>query len=322
VTLYLPGFIDAVRQQQSHKLANIECLFSRGAILENEEQFSPYKNIAKQLGMSLNNEQFPHAAIKHATEKNSDDHRWMTFASPILLLPNREHLAMVKANHFSLTEVEAESFCHELNLHFEEDELHFTYQTAEQWYCTAEKPFETAKISPETIIGENIYPHIPHGENKMSWQAVFNEVQMLLHHSPTNKKRIDAGKPEINSLWFWGAGQLPDNYQAQITSVITDDICVKSMAKLGSVLASPYNKQFSSNIKSNAQNIIYLSNDFFSLMDLSKIDETLFLQLRNFLKSKIIDELVFYFSEEKKLVVTAKNIKRFWKRNRKFNTLF
>jgi len=32
---------------------------------------------------------------------------------------------------------------------------------------------------------------------------------MLLHHSPVNERREAQGLPRVNSLWFWGAGALP-----------------------------------------------------------------------------------------------------------------
>jgi hypothetical protein len=41
------------------------------------------------------------------------------------------------------------------------------------------------------------------------WRQALNEVQMCLHSHPVNQSREANGQAVVNSLWFWGAGDLP-----------------------------------------------------------------------------------------------------------------
>ena len=41
------------------------------------------------------------------------------------------------------------------------------------------------------------------------WRALANEAQITLHQHPWNARRLAAGRPAVNALWFWGGGTLP-----------------------------------------------------------------------------------------------------------------
>ena len=42
------------------------------------------------------------------------------------------------------------------------------------------------------------------------WRRILNEIQVALHQCPVNVRRRQLGKQEINSVWFWGGGFIPD----------------------------------------------------------------------------------------------------------------
>ncbi len=46
---------------------------------------------------------------------------------------------------------------------------------------------------------------------------------MVLHNHPRNVQRLAAGQAPVNSLWFWGAGALPDHVTARVARALTDD---------------------------------------------------------------------------------------------------
>ena len=46
---------------------------------------------------------------------------------------------------------------------------------------------------------------------------------MVLHNHPHNAARAAAGLAPINSLWFWGAGALPDHVRSDYAGVYSDD---------------------------------------------------------------------------------------------------
>ncbi len=42
------------------------------------------------------------------------------------------------------------------------------------------------------------------------WRHAINEAQIILHAHPVNQAREAAGRPQVNSLWPWGGGRLPE----------------------------------------------------------------------------------------------------------------
>ncbi len=318
----MPDLQKIIQQNDTSKLNNLELMLSRGT-MEDCVDLPCYSQIAEQLGLIIEGDSFPMAAIELYAEKLSDDKRWVAIASPGLLVPNRDHLSMLQADHFDISEEDAKSFCKEMNIHFKDDGLQFIFTDANRWYCYSDNPFTTSINSPQDIVGQNIITYVPHGENKMGWQNIFNETQMLLHHSATNQKRMSEGKPEINNIWFWGGGTLPSTFQSKMTNVITNDKCVKNMANLGGVLASPYNEQLISNIGNlNNSVLIVLNIESLGLSDLAELDSTLFSSLIKILNKKQADELHLYYGQEKKLVLTRKMLKQFWKRKKALNHFF
>ncbi|MFA6310678.1 MAG: hypothetical protein WC681_04305 [Sterolibacterium sp.] len=62
---------------------------------------------------------------------------------------------------------------------------------------------------------------LPSGEDAARWLRLGNEAQMLLHALPLNARREAAGRPTLNSLWFWGAGSLPEATAGAAATVAT-----------------------------------------------------------------------------------------------------
>ncbi|MDQ2701994.1 MAG: phosphoglycerate mutase [Pseudomonadota bacterium] len=62
------------------------------------------------------------------------------------------------------------------------------------------------------------------------WRSLLNEAQIVLHNHPWNARRAAAGKPPVNSLWFWGGGMLSDNVTTRQPRVASDDVLVQALA--------------------------------------------------------------------------------------------
>lgn len=67
-----------------------------------------------------------------------------------------------------------------------------------------------AFTAPEDALGTDLFDHLAEGDAGRRWRSLLTEAQVVLHNHPWNARRIDAGKRPVNSLWFWGAGVLPE----------------------------------------------------------------------------------------------------------------
>jgi hypothetical protein len=85
--------------------------------------------------------------------------------------------------------------------------------------------------SPEEALGADLFDHLPKGPEGRRWRALLSEAQVALHQHPLNAERAAAGKPPVNSLWFWGGGVLPDHVTTSHASVRSNEITLRALAK-------------------------------------------------------------------------------------------
>ena len=61
-----------------------------------------------------------------------------------------------------------------------------------------------------SIIGRKADPYIEQSRQALPWYKLVNEMQMFMHQHDINHDRQASGLLPINSLWLWGAGNLPE----------------------------------------------------------------------------------------------------------------
>jgi len=96
----------------------------------------------------------------------------------------------------------------------------------ERWYIALPRETRLPRfVSPEQALGEDMFQHLPEGDGAEGrrWRALLSEAQVVLHNHPHNAARAAAGLAPINSLWFWGAGALPDHVRCGYAGVYSDD---------------------------------------------------------------------------------------------------
>src|SRR5690606_25085448 len=108
----------------------------------------------------------------------------------------------------------------------------------ERWYLrlSADPGIRTHSLSE--VIGRDVHAFLPFGESAQRWHAILNEAQMLMHGSPVNQVREQAGKPEINSVWFWGGGIVPAEASAPCEQIWSDHPLAIGLARLAAVPVS------------------------------------------------------------------------------------
>lgn len=89
-----------------------------------------------------------------------------------------------------------------------------------RWYLRLAREARLPRfVPPGEALGADLFDTLPgEGEDTPEarrWRALLSEVQVVLHNHPWNARRIAAGRPPVNSLWFWGGGVLPDHVRAR-----------------------------------------------------------------------------------------------------------
>jgi len=116
----------------------------------------------------------------------------------------------------------------------------FGYQldapTPSRWYLRLPEDTPLPRFTdPETVLGDDLFSHLPDGDNGRQWRSLMTEAQVVLHQHPWNEQRVAQGKRAVNSLWFWGAGRLPESVGTVHAQVRSRDALVQGLATLAGV---------------------------------------------------------------------------------------
>jgi hypothetical protein len=94
-------------------------------------------------------------------------------------------------------------------------------------------------VAPDDALGGDLFEHMPAGAEGRRWRALMSEAQVLLHQHPLNAERQAKGLIPVNSLWFWGAGRLPDHVSSAFAVIRSPDATVHAFARLAGIDGSP-----------------------------------------------------------------------------------
>ena len=107
-----------------------------------------------------------------------------------------------------------------------------------RWYLRLPKEAKLPDFaSPAQALGDDVFEHISDGKDARRWRTLSSEAQVVLHNHPHNAARVAAGKPPINSLWFWGGGILPDHVTCAFPTVYSDDPLLHGLTHVGTLSA-------------------------------------------------------------------------------------
>lgn len=184
---------------------------------------------------------WPVAAATRQCEAGDAAHAAWLRADPVFVQPDMNGARlMAYGQALSLTAEDAEALLPALKPLFGDTGFPIDAPTPSHWYLRlplgAKLPTFT---SPDEALGADFFDHLPAGDDGRRWRALLSEAQVVLHNHPHNARRIARGLPPINSLWFWGAGQLPDHVRCDFTELSSDDEAVQAFATLAGVSPSP-----------------------------------------------------------------------------------
>jgi hypothetical protein len=106
----------------------------------------------------------------------------------------------------------------------------------ERWYLRLPRESKLpAFAAPEDVLGDDLHAHLPEGDLGKRWRRLLNEAQIVLHNHPINVARAEQRLAPVNSVWFWGAGSLPDSVKTGLGGIVSDDPYLRGLAQLANV---------------------------------------------------------------------------------------
>ncbi|GAA3918056.1 phosphoglycerate mutase [Luteimonas lutimaris] len=100
-----------------------------------------------------------------------------------------------------------------------------------RWYLRLPQGAKVpAFAEPADALGADLFDHLAEGSEGRRWRVLLGEAQVVLHNHPHNARRAEQGRAPVNSLWFWGAGALPDSVQSKHAAIHSGDEIALALA--------------------------------------------------------------------------------------------
>ncbi len=176
------------------------------------------------------------ALSRHADAGDAEGGLWLR-ADPASVVPDMQGARlMASAETLRLEQADVDALLPELQTLFAGFGYQLDAPTPSRWYLRlpAATPLPEF-VEPEVVLGDDLFEHLPGGDNGRQWRALLTEAQVVLHQHPWNAQRVAEGKRAVNSVWFWGAGMLPSSVHTAHAQVRSRDALLQGLAKLAGV---------------------------------------------------------------------------------------
>jgi len=181
--------------------------------------------------------------------------------------------------------------------------------TTSRWYLRLPREARLPAFNgPDDALGADLFEHLPEGPEGRRWRALLSEAQIVLHNHPVNAQRAAAGKPPVNSLWFWGGSTLPDHVTTAYTALFSDDDAYQALAAAAKASAAPLPQRWAAAAGDKCLFDLRRSRDLTPLQ--SQWIEPLLRDLR----AGAVDTIVLDFADGARFTLRTSQRWRFWRR--------
>ncbi len=148
---------------------------------------------------------------------------WL-LAQPVECIADMRSVYCEGYEHLEITPQEAVQLIDTINGHIAPRDMRMYAPEPDQWLLASQQTIDFETYDLEDVIGQDI-ANCASEQGLTAWQTLFVEIEMLLHQHPVNQAREAAGKPQINSCWLWGEGELQVlEKQADVTIATSQDL--------------------------------------------------------------------------------------------------
>lgn len=115
----------------------------------------------------------------------------------------------------------------------------------DDWLVHSERALDVQTATPESAAASPLAEAMPQGRDAPALRRLMTELQMLLHEHPVNVARQRRGVPEINAVWFHGAGAIGEPQRYALPQAFGDDLYLRGIYRLNDaeVTAAPTDVQ-------------------------------------------------------------------------------
>ena len=251
-------------------------------------------------------------------------------ADPVHLVADQAGLILMDNSYFSLDQHDALVLAADVATVFSEQGMQLEAPTTHRWYIRMPELPAISTTPLHEVTGKDINRYMPAGPDQAVWAKIMNEVQMIFHNSEINWNRESNNEKAVNSLWFWGCGELPAVTDCPWTRVFTDDVICHGLAKLSGIAGQELPEHPDDILRQAYKQDRILVVISFGLQHSKYLDlpgwQDFIAYLDQFLFTKIVEEIhsgriheLNLLTEQRKVYLDKKSFRRFWRFRRPLN---
>jgi len=178
----------------------------------------------------------PVAALTRSLDANdAADALWLR-ADPAFAMADAVTGRLMACGEIGLSQFESEELARALRPLFGDAGFALEPTKPSRWYLRCPTGARLPRFAPPaSVLGDDLMLHLPSGDNERQWRHLFNEAQIILHNHAVNARRARRDAVPANTVWFWGAGKLPEWVRTSFTRVASDDEVTIALAKLAKI---------------------------------------------------------------------------------------
>ncbi len=186
--------------------------------------------IAEITGLKVEND-FPAAVLTLLANDIYDESLYYMHADPVHLRADLDHAVLTPAENLAIRKHESDALLLSLNQHFAQDGLSFIALDENRWLLASKTRINLTTTPLVDAVARNINYILPQGEAAGSWHQRMTEIQMLMFSHEINTLRESSNQSMINSVWFYGSGELMPYSSEKIYRCCSDQDVLKGLAK-------------------------------------------------------------------------------------------
>lgn len=192
------------------RLPSLEQVFAKGRSRRIDSETTNHLRFAL-FGIESTGD-LPVAALTHVSDRKKTqrgNYYWLR-TDPVTMWADMAQVIMTSYGFADLDPFERNEIENCIRSVLLEEGIDFHSDHPERWCIALSEPLDFDFTPLNEALGMDVADALPRHPRARFWRRILNEVQVALHNCPVNMRRRQSGRQEINSVWFWGGGFIPD----------------------------------------------------------------------------------------------------------------
>ena len=239
---------------------------------------------------------------------------WIAAADPIFLEPRLDRLRLHALDGNGISSSDLRRLFDHLQQTLAGDRRFGFARLGLYGYFRAEQAISTSSVPSYVVDQREPGVFLPTGEHAAMHRNILGEIELALHDHDVNRRRIEEGKPPVNSLWLWGGGVARTRTTRSQPPLFADDPLLTGYWESATAVSDEWPGSFAQCADAAGCGFVAVTPES------DQRTETLceyLEELRGLLKEGRVSRLVLLFRDGLRAEVRRSQTLRFWRRDNK-----